>query len=261
MRCLCFLLFFLPAIASHAQYYYVVSVQDSVWAYENPLRPGDKLEADTPLRFGSPAATAYLLSPNQGYFQLAPSASADDSRTGLRSNELVVALRNALVPPTKQYLTATRSDLGVTFKNRYDLMGFFQDDVLLVSETHYALTTPTLDSTHYLLVQTPGQEDLPATTVKGGFTLPEALFEASPAPHALYLMADGERTHLGTFVPHLRTRAQLVDELRPFFTLQPDLLPRRVYADQVRPYLHQAYGHYDELGVMNLLEASLDVVL
>ena len=257
-------LLFLLLIAGtlRAQSYYVVSVQDTIYADGRPLHPGDRLTADTPLRFGAATATAYLLSPNEGYFQLtAPAARSKSRRSDAAPNELLVAVRNALVPPTRQYLTATRSERGLRFKDRYDLMGYFDGNVLMVDESRYLLTDLALDDVHYLTVNTAGRPATKLPSVAGGFVLPAAALSAHPTAHELRYVTNGQTTTLGTFVPHVTTRSRLTEELRPFFELQPDLPAPRIYAEQVAPYLRQRYGHFDELQVVETLEEALAVVL
>lgn len=110
-----------------AQNYYVVSVEGEIFDGATALLPKHKLTAETRLRFPNPMAKAHVISPDKGLFIL---TGAQIAETG--NNEFIVAVKNALIPPSQLKETATRgqsTDLAVKLEDAYDLLDFFRGDV------------------------------------------------------------------------------------------------------------------------------------
>ncbi len=161
MKNLMLVLVLLAAINLSGQNYYVISIVGEIYAGEKMLSPKDRLSHDTQLRFVGAEASAYLMSPSKGYFVLSAKEIYPEG-----GKEFLVAVKNALLPPSELKNTAIRAgfnaDEHVTIEDHYDLLGFFRGTIAYLDTLVFELNEEFLpgEETRIEWVSTNGSDTL-----------------------------------------------------------------------------------------------------
>ena len=144
-----------------AQSYYVISVSGQIYAGQQPLAPKDRLTSETQLRFTDTEAAAYIMSPSKGYFVL----SARDVFPSDR-REFLVAVKNALLPPSELKNTAIRAvyqaDQTILLEDTYDMLSFFRGNLVYLDTLVFELDPDSwpLEDTRIEWISTNGEDTL-----------------------------------------------------------------------------------------------------
>ena len=112
-----------------AQSYYVISIEGEIYAGDQLLAPKDRLTNEMELRFVGAESSAYLMSPSKGYFVLSAKEAYPPN-----GKEFLVAVKNALLPPSELKNTAIRAlyaaDQHIVLEDPYDMLSFFRGRLL-----------------------------------------------------------------------------------------------------------------------------------
>ncbi|MEL6970993.1 MAG: hypothetical protein AAFZ63_19260 [Bacteroidota bacterium] len=129
MKNIALLLLLVATTVAFAQNYYVISIEGEIYAGDQLLAPKDRLTNEMELRFVGAESSAYLMSPSKGYFVLS-------AKEGYPPNgkEFLVAVKNALLPPSELKNTAIRAlyaaDQHIVLEDTYDMLSFFRGRLL-----------------------------------------------------------------------------------------------------------------------------------
>lgn len=162
MRNLLSLLVLLSALNLTAQNYYVTAVEGKVLQNNQPLTVKQKLDLDNELAFGDLESKAFVVSSKGGLFVLVPG----EARVK-RGSEFMLAVKQALIPPSQLKETATRANIDtsvvITLEDPYEMLAFFRGEIAYPGPLQF-----TLDPDEF------GEEDgyflLTATTPNGTIT-------------------------------------------------------------------------------------------
>jgi hypothetical protein len=144
--------------------FFVVKVNEEVYANGQLLEPRARISSDAQIRFSSSHAYAHILSPGKGHFVLSGEKTKKNQK-----GEFLTALKEAIIPSDQFQAAATRtgppdpSNL-IQFEDKYDAKAYFRgtialaDTILLqfnpdnfpVDEHHYFYLTHQLKDTMYI---------------------------------------------------------------------------------------------------------------
>ncbi len=241
---------FLFSLGLSAQHYYVVSVQGTIYANDEVLAPKSRLTHDTPLRFGSEEAEAYVMSPGKGYFTLKARGQAER-----RGNEFLLAVKDALLPPSEFTAASTRETYqsGEAFVlDDYDLMDFFRGRILYVEGMSFTLDQEVfpLESEAYFSLQNIEAEEVEAyrlSPIDGKLVvqLPEDEVASSKAgTWRLDYVTDGGQTvdEIGQFQLIAATQEAILTELEHLFAEVARADLTEFLMRDALPYVELRYG-------------------
>lgn len=138
MRTIIALLFLLGISAElkSQEVFVVMNIKGTVKVNGETLNRMDKITPETSLSFGTLDDYVKVISP-RGFVTLRANNASKRA-----SNEFIIAVKNALLPPTKFSGTHVRSDIGHTLAlgSIYELKAHFRDTVLLIDTTEYEIT-------------------------------------------------------------------------------------------------------------------------
>lgn len=260
------LLFFAALSALSAQHYYVLSVTGEVTADGKALQKKDKLSETAELRFGSPEAFVYVIAPGKGYYILSgkKAAPAGDS-------EIVLALREALLPPNEYRTTSTKSGAmpsSFSFDHAGQLRSFFRGPVLLIGPTTFEVDPVAfpLDERHYFQLTHTLPEGIATQRLageNGRFRIDASVYQTAagtidPAvvrSSALAYIDEVTRNRLplGSFNLHLLPRASALEELALLHDAVAPVAPDVFFLEHAKPYLRNTYGETDWRVVRQLI--------
>jgi len=242
-----------------AQHYYVLSVNGEVRADGKALQKKDKLSDNSELHFDSPEAFVYVIAPGKGYYIL--SGRKNGSAAG---SEIVLALKEALLPPNEYYTTSTKSGAlrgaSAPFVNAGQLQAFFKGPVLLIAPATFEVDPVTfpLDEQHYFqlthsLAEGTLTRKLPASGMQ--FRIDESVYgqeEGALDPDAVRSSSlsyidetTRNRLPLGSFSLHLLSREHLLEELRLLHEAVTPVASNVFFLEHAQPYLRNSYGEAD----------------
>lgn len=263
MKCYLVLIFLFFSGWLSAQNYYVVSVEGEIFDGETVLAPKHKLTADTELRFASAAATAYVLSPKKGYFVLTPTKGASS-----RGSEFLIAVKNALIPPSQLKETAIRGlipqETGVLLEDPYDLLDFFRGKIAYADTLFFRLNPEEFSveggvfNLHYRVDQKTTSYPYTASDNVLALHLPPGLLQEEK-PVELTFSYDPLFSENDDFEPEAFTFIQISEkvlrqELGYLRSLQPDV-PLADFLNKVAlPHVEIRYGKVSVGWVRKLLE-------
>ncbi|MCG6186784.1 hypothetical protein [Maribellus maritimus] len=237
-----------------AENFYVVKVVGEVLCNNKTLKTGDKLTEENILHFSGKEDKIYLLSPNDGYFLLSPGDQEKESK------KWVVALKKAVIPQNKYYMTATRSSNNFSsFEDVYDLMGFFREKVLIVNETPFLYNTEKipLDDKNYLLFSDlKGNKKVNLKIDNNSFSIAG---DYKDETFQLTYVTSAEKKEIGTFSLTTKSRKAISEELAVFFNNQSGKNSSAVYFEQIVPYISEAYGNTNMEVIKNIIDKDLRV--
>ena len=269
MKALASCVFFLFAALSAlpAQHYYVLSVTGEVTADGKALQKKDKLSETAELRFGSPEAFVYVIAPGKGYYILSGRKGATAG-----GSEIVLALREALLPPNEYRTTSTKSGAmpaSFSFDHAAQLRSFFRGPVLLIGPTTFEVDPVAfpLDERHYFQLT----HTLPEGSVTrrldgddGRFRIDASVYQTEagaidPATVRASSLAyidevARNRLPLGSFALHLLSRSTVREELQLLHDAVAPVAPDVFFLEHAQPYLRNTYGETDWRVVRQLIE-------
>ncbi len=244
-----------------AQNYYVVSVEGDIFDGSTALAPKHKLTAETKLRFPDPNAKANVISPEKGLFVL---SGKEIVKAG--GNEFIVAVKNALIPPSQLKETATRSQrtgLAIKLEDGYDLLDFFRGDVAYPDTLRFELSAAEFgEAGGYFELSATGDEGVTSYHYEAidnvlALHLPPGHLE-KPAQSYTFSYQPLFTEEAEEFAPeefrfHLVPVAALRSELAYLRELAPEQLPIDFLRNIALPYVESRYGRVGAGWVLSLL--------
>lgn len=148
-----FLILGIVPLLNRAQFF-VVKVNEQVYADGKLLEPRAKVASDAQLSFSSNKAYAHVLSTSKGHFVL----SGEKSRKN-RKGEFLSALKEAIIPSDQFQAAATRTiatekDDAVWFEDKYDMKAYFRETIVLLDTASFRVNPDRfpLDEDHFFTI-------------------------------------------------------------------------------------------------------------
>lgn len=272
MRTLIFILIlgFIPNLIK-AQYF-VIKVNEKVYANNQLLKPRSKISANAQLRFNSSSAFAYIMSTKDGNAQyiLSPKKAKKNDK-----GEFILALKEALMPTGEFLAAATRSrdliELN-SFQDKYDFKAYFRGTLVLFDSTVFEVNEkkyPQNDQSYFAITQVLDNDTLltPLPFHKNTFALHPGLFfnneGSTPENNTIKSLliykdqANKKEVKLGEFRLRFLVDEEIEELKKELGILKENLPPTStdvLLKQHLLPFLKLNYGKLRVKDIMALLE-------
>ncbi len=154
MRPYLFLFFILLFSQMVFAQFFVVKINEQVFADGQLLKPRTRISPEVELRFSSNNAYAHVLSTSRGHFVLSGEKGKKNQK-----GEFLAALKEAIIPSDQFQAAATRAGSlekakVIHFDDKYDVKAYFRETIVLLDTAYYEFAAKNfpVDDNHYFCI-------------------------------------------------------------------------------------------------------------
>ncbi len=270
MRILFFLLGSLLLSHLVGAQFFVIKVNEQVFADGQLLKPRARVSPDAQLQFSSKEAYAHVLSTSKGHFVISGEKSKKNKK-----GEFFIALKEAIIPSDQFLAAATRAgsmerDAMVHLDDKYDIKAFFRETIVILDSLSFQLDPekfPLDDQRYFTIIQQKADtvQRMRLKARKQTFSLTSSLFQgvkdrmpASETPSGTLLCyvdeTKNERQEFGPFEIYVLSQEER-NMIRGELICMQELLSLPSESEFIQlhaiPYL---YGYYGKMNVADIKE-------